>query len=98
MSQRIEFIDKQQGKDLPAVPIEKKLTFEDANEIKAVVNAHADELEALVQSVEFASEISPTGADGIVFAEKDDTTNGDGTESQFIRQNNKLFYLVSVEQ
>jgi len=51
-----------------------------------------------VVSVEFASSISPTGADGVILADKDDTPNGDGTESQFIRHNNKLFYLVAVEQ
>lgn len=60
MSQRIEFEDKQQWKALPLVPIEKKVTYEDVNQIKAVVNAHADEIEALPSSEEISEAIIET--------------------------------------
>lgn len=44
------------------------------------------------------TEIPLGGQDALILCDQDNSVNGDNTESQFIRQNNKLFYLVAVEQ
>lgn len=44
------------------------------------------------------TEIPTGGQDALILCDQDNSSNGDNTESQFIRQNNKLFYLVTVEQ
>lgn len=44
------------------------------------------------------SNIVTTGPDAIIFVENDDSQNGDGTPSIFVRRNNTLYYLVTVEQ
>lgn len=44
------------------------------------------------------TDIPPIGSDAIIFVDQDDSPSGDNTESQFFRQNNKLFYIVAVEQ
>lgn len=43
------------------------------------------------------TQIPTGGQDALILCDQDNSSNGDNTESQFIRQNNKLFYLVAVE-
>ena len=41
----ITYTDKEQGRDLPNIADINKYTFEDANEVKTVVNQHATEID-----------------------------------------------------
>jgi hypothetical protein len=51
----------------------------------------------LAQKEERFSTVEADGPDAIILVNEDDGIGGDGTESQFIRQGNKLFYLAAVE-
>lgn len=44
------------------------------------------------------TDVSTTGPNAIIFVDDDNSPSGDNTESQFFRQNNKLFYIATVEQ
>lgn len=57
----ITYTDKEQGRALPNVAAINKMTYEDANEIKDVVNAHAGNIDEL--AVDFISGLIETPAD-----------------------------------
>lgn len=77
------------------------LAITGSDEILAAAEAYTDaavENNLLYESYESYTEIPLIGSNALIFCNQDNSPNGDNTESQFIRQNNKLFYLVAVEQ
>lgn len=73
MSERIQFEWKEQGQNRPDIIEEKKFTYDNANEIKQVVNDHADEIEASITEIDGLSAQIGGLASGVLPAEL--TTN-----------------------